>query len=111
VIELLLQTVAIFVESAPYLVIGFALAGLSSVFLERDTWLARSLSRKLWHLMVIAALLSATITTAGVAISYAPVLPVGATTILVAGAAYVLVNVLGLRRREPEIGPKKGHGT
>ena len=58
-IEFLRQTVAIFVESAPYLVIGFALAGLSSVFLERDTWLARSLSRKGPRSVGLASLLGA----------------------------------------------------
>ncbi|HKK72059.1 MAG TPA: SO_0444 family Cu/Zn efflux transporter [Candidatus Krumholzibacteria bacterium] len=45
-IEFLRQTVAIFVESAPYLLLGFGLAGLSKVFLDRESWLARSLGRK-----------------------------------------------------------------
>lgn len=104
---LLLVLVALTVVTLVY-VVGIVLV---IALLTLPVAIAGRFSRKLWHMMVIAAVLSAAITTAGVAISYAPDLPVGATTILVAGAAYVLVNVLGLRRREPEIGPKKGHGT
>ena len=49
-------------------------------------------SRKLWQMMVISAALSAVFTTGGLALSYAPDLPPGATTILLAGAVYVAVN-------------------
>jgi zinc transport system permease protein len=49
-------------------------------------------SRKLWQMMVISAALSAVFTTGGLAISYRPDLPPGATTILLAGGVYVAVN-------------------
>lgn len=58
-IEFLRQTAAIFVESAPYLLVGFALAGLSSVFLERDSWLARSLGRKGPRSVALASVIGA----------------------------------------------------
>lgn len=58
-IELLQQTLAIFVESAPYLLVGFALAGLSSVFLEKDSWLARSLGRKGPRSVALASVIGA----------------------------------------------------
>jgi zinc transport system permease protein len=51
-------------------------------------------SRKLWQMMVISAALSAVFTTGGLAISYGPDLPPGATTILLAGCVYVAVNFL-----------------
>lgn len=53
------QTLAIFAESAPYLLLGFALAGLSSVLLERDSWLARSLGRKGPRSVALASLIGA----------------------------------------------------
>jgi zinc transport system permease protein len=53
---------------------------------------AGKFSRKLWQMMVISAALSAVFTTGGLALSYAPDLPPGATTILLAGAVYVAVN-------------------
>ncbi len=52
-------------------------------------------ARRLWQIMVLAAVLSAGFTTAGLGISYGSDLPVGATTILLAAAIYVLVNVAG----------------
>ena len=58
-IEFLRQTVAIFVESAPYLLVGFALAGLSQVFLDRESWLARSLGRKGPRSVALASLIGA----------------------------------------------------
>ena len=42
-------------------------------------------------MMGLAALLSITFTTSGLALSYSPDLPAGATTIVLAGAAYLLV--------------------
>ena len=42
-------------------------------------------------MMVLASLLAVSFTTAGLALSYSPDLPAGATTIVVAGAAYLLV--------------------
>jgi len=57
-------------------------------------------TRKLWHLMVLAATLSVAVTTAGLGISYTSDLPVGATTILLAASVYILVNLgADLRRR------------
>jgi zinc transport system permease protein len=56
---------------------------------------AGKFSRHLWQMMILAALLSAVFTTAGLAISYGPDLPPGATTILLAGGVYIVVN-LGL---------------
>jgi zinc transport system permease protein len=52
--------------------------------------------RTLWQLMLVSAVLSAVLTTAGLALSYAPDLPAGATTIVLAGTVYVLV-VIGSR--------------
>jgi zinc transport system permease protein len=48
-------------------------------------------SRSLWQVMILAALLSAVFTTAGLAISYGADLPAGATTIVLAGAVYLVV--------------------
>lgn len=48
---------------------------------------------RLWEMMVFSAALSAVFTTAGLAISYGPDLPAGATTILLAGAVYGLVTI------------------
>jgi zinc transport system permease protein len=48
---------------------------------------------KLWQMMVLAAVLSMILTSAGLALSYGPDLPPGATTILLAGAVYLVVNI------------------
>lgn len=57
-------------------------------------------ARRLWHMMVLAALLSAALTTAGLALSYGPDLPSGATTVLLAGLLYVVVGIgTRIRRR------------
>lgn len=58
--------------------------------------IAGELTRKLWHMMVFSAILTALFTTGGLALSYGPDLPAGATTIVIAGGAYLLV-VGGLR--------------
>jgi zinc transport system permease protein len=47
--------------------------------------------RTLWQLMLVSALLSMVLTSTGLALSYTPNLPTGATTILLAGSVYVLV--------------------
>ena len=52
--------------------------------------------RTLWQMMLLSALLSAAFTSCGLALSYTPDLPPGATTILLAGAVYLVV-VLGAR--------------
>ncbi|MBP7746837.1 MAG: metal ABC transporter permease [Phycisphaerae bacterium] len=58
--------------------------------------------KTLWQLMVASAVLSALFTTSGLALSYSPDLPAGATTILLAGVVYILfvlgAQVLRLRR-------------
>lgn len=48
-------------------------------------------SRTLWQMMLLAAILSACFTTAGLALSYKPNLPAGATIIVLAGAVYLAV--------------------
>jgi len=45
-------------------------------------------------MMALASLLAISFTTAGLAVSYSPDLPAGATTIVIAGAVYLLVLVL-----------------
>lgn len=54
---------------------------------------ASQFSRKLWQMMLLSALLSAIFTTMGLALSYGPDLPAGATTILLAAAVYVVVKL------------------
>jgi len=51
---------------------------------------------RLWQVMVVAALISIGLTTAGLAVSYGPELPPGATTIALAGGMYLVV-MLGSR--------------
>jgi zinc transport system permease protein len=48
-------------------------------------------SRRLWQMMLVASVLSALLTTSGLAISYAPRLPAGATVIVLAGGLYLIV--------------------
>jgi zinc transport system permease protein len=53
-------------------------------------------------MMVLSVVCSALFTVGGLAVSYGPDLPAGATTVLLAGAGYLLVTVgrrLGRRRR------------
>jgi len=68
-------------------------------------------SRKLWQMMLLSALLSAIFTTTGLAISYGPDLPAGATTILLTGAVYVSVKLFSkcLRRFAPAVARNR-HG-
>jgi zinc transport system permease protein len=54
---------------------------------------ASQFSRKLWQMMLLSALLSAIFTTMGLALSYGPDLPAGATTILLAASVYVVVKL------------------
>jgi len=60
---------------------------------------AGQFARRLWQMMVIAALLSMALTTAGLAVSYGPELPPGATTIVLCGGLYLLVLGAGALRR------------
>ena len=57
---------------------------------------AGQFSRTLWQMMVWGTVLSAVFTAGGLAISYAPDVPAGATTIVLAGGVYLLV--LGVNR-------------
>jgi zinc transport system permease protein len=52
--------------------------------------------RRLWQLMLLSMALCAVFTTSGLALSYGPNLPAGATTIVLAGGVYLLV-VIGAR--------------
>ncbi|MBU0640186.1 MAG: metal ABC transporter permease [Planctomycetes bacterium] len=58
--------------------------------------IAARFCRTLWQMMILATLLSIVFTSAGLALSYGPNLPAGATTIVLAGAVYLLV-ILGAR--------------
>jgi zinc transport system permease protein len=62
---------------------------------------ARYFTRTLWQSMLVAMLVSALFTTSGLALSYAPDLPAGATIILVAGLAYLIVALISRVRRKP----------
>ncbi|NOX57596.1 MAG: metal ABC transporter permease [Planctomycetes bacterium] len=55
---------------------------------------------RLWQMMLIAILISMAATSGGLALSYAPELPAGATTIALCGAAY-LVTILCKRVLSP----------
>jgi zinc transport system permease protein len=63
---------------------------------------AGQFSKNLWQMMTLSALLSAVFTTAGLALSYGPDLPAGATIIILAGAVYLALTIgsylLRLRR-------------
>jgi len=63
--------------------------------------IAGNFTRTLWQTMLLATGLAIVFTTGGLAVSYSPDLPPGATIIILAGAAYLLVAVgkLVLKRR------------
>ena len=57
-------------------------------------------TNRLSHMMAAAILVSIVFTTGGLAVSYGPDLPAGATIIVLAGATYLLVAIIaGVRRR------------
>jgi zinc transport system permease protein len=60
-------------------------------------------ARRMWQMMILSVLLSMAFTTTGLALSYGPNMPAGATIILLAGAVYLAVVfghwLLGRRRR------------
>jgi zinc transport system permease protein len=60
--------------------------------------IAGHFSRTLWQMMALSALCSMAFTTAGLAVSYGPDLPSGATSIVIAGGVYLLV-LIGSRLR------------
>jgi zinc transport system permease protein len=52
---------------------------------------AAYLTRRLWHTMIVASALSGVLMTLGLALSYKPNLPTGATIIILSGAVYLAV--------------------
>ncbi|MEE8170685.1 MAG: metal ABC transporter permease [Phycisphaerae bacterium] len=65
--------------------------------------IAGHFARTLAQLMVLSALCSMLVTTGGLALSYGPNLPAGATSIVLAGAAYLII-LLGRRLLRPATG-------
>lgn len=53
--------------------------------------IAGELTKRLWHMMALATLLTFIFTSLGLGLSYGPDLPAGATTIMLAGLTYLLV--------------------
>lgn len=58
--------------------------------------IAALFSTTLWRMMVISSILCVVFTTSGLALSYGPDYPAGATTIILAGAAYLAATTLKL---------------
>ncbi len=56
--------------------------------------IAALFSTTMWRMMIISAILCAIFTTSGLVVSYAPDYPAGASTIIIAGAAYLAVTTL-----------------
>ena len=73
---------------------------------------AFKLSNRLWSSMIVASVLCFIFTTGGIAISYAPELPAGATVIELAGVSYILVAAVkwGWIRFNGYISLKNGDG-
>lgn len=69
---------------------------------------AGQFSRTMRRMMVLSTILCAAITTAGLGISYGPDLPAGATTIVLAGAVYLVVIIAGRLRGRFSSGGKTG---
>ncbi len=63
--------------------------------------IAGMFAHKLWHTMLGAALLAVLFSFGGLAISYQPDLPPGATTIVLAGTTYIVVAILTTRKHTP----------
>jgi zinc transport system permease protein len=51
-------------------------------------------TKRMWEMMLVSAILSIIFTTAGLGISFSADLPAGATTILLAGAVYVVARLV-----------------
>ncbi len=56
--------------------------------------IAALFSTTMWRMMLISSVLCAVFTTSGLALSYAPDYPAGATTIIIAGASYLVATTL-----------------
>ncbi len=67
---------------------------------------AASLTKRLWHSMILASALTGVYMVGGLTLSYKPNLPAGATIIIVAGIVYLLVLVLRPSHRRIQA-PKK----
>jgi zinc transport system permease protein len=87
---LLLLLIALTIVTLIY-VVGIVLV---IALLTLPVAVASHFSKRLWEIMVISAVLSSIFTTAGLGISYGADLPAGATTILLAGAVYILVKLV-----------------
>lgn len=60
---------------------------------------ASQFSRTLWRMMIAATLISMVVTSFGIALSYSPNLPAGATIIILACVVYLLATLSGSLRR------------
>jgi len=65
-------------------------------------------ARRLWQTMVLATIVGLLVTTAGLALSYGPDLPAGATIIVLAGGVYLVVAAGSRLRRR--LGPRAPSG-
>jgi len=70
--------------------------------------IAGEFTRRLWQMMVLSSLLAVLFTTVGLAVSYGPDLPAGATSIVLAGIAYLGVAAARIVRRR---GKRAGAAT
>ena len=62
--------------------------------LTLPTAVAGYFSKSLRQMMVLSAVFTAIFTTGGLALSYSPNLPAGATIIVLAGAVYIAVAII-----------------
>ena len=63
--------------------------------------IAGRFSKHLYQMMILSVIFCAVLTTAGLAVSYSPDLPAGATIVVLAGAAYlVTMIVFGIKKRK-----------
>lgn len=92
---LLLCMVALTIVTLIY-VVGIVMA---IALLTLPVAVAGRLTKRLWKMMVLGAVLSAFFTTAGLAVSYNEDLPAGPTTVLIAAAVYALVRLAPPLRR------------
>ena len=61
--------------------------------------IAGKFAHRLWPIMALASVLGVAFTTGGLALSYGPGLPTGATTILLAAGAYLVIQLSGMLAR------------
>lgn len=66
---------------------------LAIALITLPTAVAGNFARNLWETMGLSAVLCTVFTTTGLVLSYEPDLPAGATTILIAAAAYIAVSI------------------